>query len=133
MTATLHFDLGSPFVYLAVGRLDQFAFGEVVWRPVSLGAPFKYTGRSSWGLSAGREAGMADVEERALAYGLHPVRWPEGWPSNYLEANRACIVAEEQGRLESFTRAALRLAFVEGADLGRPDAFKLVSSCVRHH
>jgi 2-hydroxychromene-2-carboxylate isomerase len=123
MSATLYFDLGSPFVYLAVERLDRFDFGEVAWRPVSLGALFKATGRSSWGLSNGREAGMAEIEARARAYGLPPIRWPEGWPSNYLQANRACIVAEEQGRVEPFVRAALRVAFVDGGDLGQEDAW----------
>lgn len=123
MPATLYFDLGSPFVYLAVERLDRFDFGEVTWRPVSLGALFKVTGRSSWGVSPARAGGMADIEARARAYGLPPIRWPEGWPSNYLQANRACIVAEEQGRLEAFVRASLRVAFVDGADLGHEAAW----------
>jgi 2-hydroxychromene-2-carboxylate isomerase len=121
--ATLYFDLGSPYVYLAVERLDRFEFGEVTWRPVSLGALFKLTGRSSWGVSPERVAGMHEIEARARAYGLPPMRWPEGWPSNYLQANRACIVAEEEGRLEPFARAALRVAFVEGGDLAREHAF----------
>jgi 2-hydroxychromene-2-carboxylate isomerase len=126
MPATLYFDLGSPFVYLAVerlDRLDRLDFGEITWRPVALGALFKATGRSSWGLSEGREAGMADIEARARAYGLPPICWPEGWPSNYLQANRACIVAEEHGRLEPFVRAALRVAFAEGGDLGQEDGW----------
>jgi 2-hydroxychromene-2-carboxylate isomerase len=116
--ATLYFDLGSPFVYMAVERLPRFDFGEVQLMPLSLGALFKYTGRTSWGLSARRDIGMAEVEARARAYGLPPIRWPEGWPSNYLRANRACVVAGEEGRLESFTTTALRTAFVDGADLG---------------
>jgi 2-hydroxychromene-2-carboxylate isomerase len=123
MAYTLYLDVGSPFVYLAVERLDRFDFGEVTWRPVSLGALFKYTGRSSWALSPRRKVGMAEVEARARAYGLPPIRWPDGWPGNYLHANRACVVAEEHGRLEPFVRAVLRMAFVEGADLGREDAF----------
>jgi 2-hydroxychromene-2-carboxylate isomerase len=123
MISTLYFDTGSPFVYLALERLDRFDFGDIRWRPVSLGALFRDTGRSSWGLSARREVGMAEVEARARVYGLPPIRWPQGWPSNYLHANRACIVAEDHGQLEPFARAALRMAFVEGADLGQEDAF----------
>jgi 2-hydroxychromene-2-carboxylate isomerase len=122
MASTLYFDLGSPFVYLAVERLDRFDFGEINWRPVSLGALFKDAGRSSWGLGPRRELGMAEIEARARAYGLPPVRWPDCWPSNYLRANRACIVAEEHRQLEPFVRAALRMAFVEGADLGQEHA-----------
>jgi 2-hydroxychromene-2-carboxylate isomerase len=122
MPATLYFDLGSPYVYLAVERFHRFDFGEVRFRPVSLGALFKLTERSSWGLSPRRDLGMAEIETRARAYGLPPIRWPEGWPGNYLRANRACIVAEEEGRLEPFIRTALRMAFADGADLGREDA-----------
>lgn len=123
MAATLYFDVGSPFVYLAVERLPRFDFGDVRLQPVSLGAIFKHTGRSSWGLSPRREVGMAEIEARARAYGLPPIRWPDGWPSNYLHANRACLVAEERGRLDAFLRTALRMAFAEGADLGREEAF----------
>lgn len=123
MPATLYLDLGSPYAYLAVERLGGFDFGELRWRPVSLGALFKYSGRSSWGLSPRRRVGMAEVEARARAYGLAPIVWPQGWPSNYLHANRACVVAEEHGRLEQFVRTALRMAFVDGADLGQDDAF----------
>ena len=120
MAATLYFDLGSPYVYLAVERLARFDLGDVRLRPVSLGALFKYTGRSSWGLGPDREGGMSEVER---FYALPPVRWPEAWPANYLRANRACVAAEEAGRLEPFVTTALRLAFVEGADLGGEEAY----------
>ena len=121
MAAVLYIDMGSPFVYLAVERLERFDFGDVELRPVSLGALFKYAGRSSWGLSARREVGMAEVQARACAYGLPEVRWPDGWPSNYLQANRAAVAAAELGGLEVFVTTALRMAFVDAADLGNDE------------
>jgi len=123
MPASFYLDLGSPYVYLASERLERFDFGPVHWRPVSLGALFKYSGRSSWGMGPRRELGMAEIEARALSYGLPPVRWPDGWPSNYLNANRAALVAEEHGLLEAFVRTALRMAFAEGTDLSGETAF----------
>jgi 2-hydroxychromene-2-carboxylate isomerase len=117
MAATFYLDLGSPYVYLASERLERFHFGPVTWRPVSLGALFKFSGRSSWGLGPRRELGMGEIEARARSYGLPPMQWPDGWPSNYLNANRTALAAEEHGVLESFVRTALRMAFVEGADL----------------
>jgi 2-hydroxychromene-2-carboxylate isomerase len=66
---------------------------------------------------------MAEIEARARDYGLPPVRWPQGWPSNYLQANRACLVAEERGHLEPFVREALRAAFAGGVDLGGEEGF----------
>jgi 2-hydroxychromene-2-carboxylate isomerase len=115
--ATLYFDLGSPYAYLALERLGGFDLGEVELKAISLGALFKLTGRSSWARGERRELGMAEVEARASAYGLPRVRWPERWPSNYLHANRACLVAQEHGVLEQFARAALRAACARSVDL----------------
>jgi 2-hydroxychromene-2-carboxylate isomerase len=115
---TLYIDLGSPYVYLALERLERFDLGEVAIEVVSLGALFKLTGRSSWGMGARRELGMAEVSARAAAYGLPPIRWPPGWPSNYLHANRACLAADEENALERFAKTALRASFAEGIDLG---------------
>jgi 2-hydroxychromene-2-carboxylate isomerase len=130
LPATLYYDLGSPFAYLALERLRGFNLGEVTLGPVSLGALFKMTGRSSWGMGPRRELGMAEVSARAAAYGLPPVRWPVGWPSNYLAANRACVAAEEQGALELFTRAALSAAFADGAELSEESVLLGVASAI---
>ena len=121
MSATFYFDLGSPYVYLAAERLDRLGLADVEWQPISLGGLFKLTGRSSWGLSPRRDLGMAEIEARAAHYGLPALRWPEGWPGHYLQANRACVAAGERGRLESYARTGLRMAFTEGRDLSRPE------------
>jgi 2-hydroxychromene-2-carboxylate isomerase len=128
--STFYFDLGSPYAYLALERLRDFDFGEVQLVPISLGALFKLTGRSSWALGSRRELGMADVQARADAYGLPRVAWPDGWPSNYLNANRACLAADEQGALEAFAKAALRAAFADGADLSEVAAVLAVARSV---
>jgi 2-hydroxychromene-2-carboxylate isomerase len=119
--ATFYFDLGSPFVYLAAERLERVLPEPVEWQPVSLGALFKLTGRSSWGLGNGREEGMAEIERRAERYGLPPIHWPEGWPGHYLMAMRAATFAYRAGVGHEFTMSALRLAFREGADLSAPE------------
>ncbi len=122
--ATFHFDLGSPYAYLAAERISE-ALPEVfpeplVWQPVSLGALFKLNGRSSWSLAdpGRRVTGIAEVEHRARLYGLPPVRWPDPWPSNYLYAMRACTFAFQAGAGREFTLGAFRHAFQGGHDLG---------------
>jgi len=117
--ASFYFDLGSPFAYLAAERLDAVLPAGATWVPVSLGALFKLTGRSTWALGdhRRRQAGMAEIERRARAYGLPPLRWPDPWPSHYLMAMRAATHAYATGVGRAFTRAAFRLAFVEGRDL----------------
>lgn len=117
--ATFYFDLGSPFAYLTAERISEVISEPVLWQPVSLGALFKLTGRSSWATGAAdqRRAGMAEVERRARLYGLPAMRWPEPWPTDYLFAMRAATYAFQAGRGHAFTTHAFRHAFQHGRDL----------------
>ena len=116
---TFYFDLGSPFAYLASERLHTLLPEPVQWQPVLLGGLFRLTGRSSWALGdyQRRQAGMADIERRALAYGLPPMRWPDPWPADYLTAMRATAYAFPVGRGHDFTMRAYRDAFQGGSEL----------------
>jgi 2-hydroxychromene-2-carboxylate isomerase len=89
---------------------------------VFAGGLFRAAGRASWGLDERRAAGIADCEARAAAHGLGPIRWPEPWPTNDVLVARAMIIAAEAAVLRRFALAAMRLAFLEGADLGEPAA-----------
>ena len=115
-----YFDLGSPYAYLAAERLGRL-IPSARWQPILLGGLFKLTGRSSWGTGPGRADGMAEVERRAAAYGLPPVRWPDPWPGNMLAVMRAATFAAREGRGVAFAIAAFRRAFAAGEDLGRPE------------
>jgi 2-hydroxychromene-2-carboxylate isomerase len=116
---TFYFDLGSPYAYLAAERLHTLLPEPIEWRPVLLGGLFKLTGRSSWarGEDWRRQAGMADVEDRARRYGLPPVRWPDPWPTDYLTAMRAATFASSSGRGREFALQAFRNSFQRGAEL----------------
>jgi 2-hydroxychromene-2-carboxylate isomerase len=91
------------------------------WQPILLGGLFQRFGRSSWGQGPDREAGMWEVERRAQAYGLPPIRWPDPWPGNMLAAMRTATFAKELGRAVSFSLAAFRQAFAAGRDLSEVD------------
>lgn len=119
---TFYFDLGSPYAYLTAERLSGVLAEPVKWQPVSLGALFKMTGRSSWALGdfRRRQAGMAEIERRADGYGLPPLRWPDPWPTNYLMAARAATFAFAAGRGREFAVQAFRDAFQDGRDLSIP-------------
>jgi 2-hydroxychromene-2-carboxylate isomerase len=118
--ATFYFDLGSPFAYLTAERISEVLPEPVMWQPVSLGALFKLTGRSSWAMGdpEHRQAGMVEVERRAQVYGLPAVRWPDSWPTNYLYAMRTAAYAFHVGHGREFTMQAFRHAFQHGHDLG---------------
>jgi 2-hydroxychromene-2-carboxylate isomerase len=115
-------DVGSPYAWLAAERVEAVLPVAPVWEPVLLGAIFAARGWGSWAETDGRAAGMAEVERRAVAYGLGPLRWPEPWPGNMLLAMRCAVAACERGAGRAFFLAALRLGFVHGRDLSDPAA-----------
>jgi 2-hydroxychromene-2-carboxylate isomerase len=122
--AVLYFDVGSPFSYLAVERAAHVLGFAPEFRPVLLGALFAARGHGSWASSgdpARRTAGMLEVQSRAAAYGLPPVRWPRPWPGSYLTAMRIATWARRQGAAGAFALAAGRRAFAQGRDLSLAD------------
>src|SRR4051812_18807812 len=121
--AVLYFDVGSPFSYLAVERATHVLGFAPAVQPVLLGALFAARGHGSWAAEdpARRAAGMLEVQSRAAAYGLPPVRWPRPWPGNYLSAMRIAVWAQREGAAAGYALAAARRAFVRGRDLSRLD------------
>src|SRR5918997_1522664 len=111
----------SPYSWFAIERVEA-VLPEASWRPVFAGGLFRAAGRTSWGLDERRAAGIADCEARAAAHGLEPIRWPEPWPTNDVLVARAMIIAAEAAVLRRFALAAMRLAFLEGADPDEPAA-----------
>ncbi|HEX5926750.1 MAG TPA: DsbA family protein [Baekduia sp.] len=119
--ATLYYDLGSPYAYLSVERASAVLPTPPRLRPVLAGAIFNHRGHGSWGHTDARAANQAEIEARAVRYGLAPIQWPPGWPPNTLQAMRAIVWAQQaHGAGDAFARTAFRAAFVEGADLGDP-------------
>jgi 2-hydroxychromene-2-carboxylate isomerase len=130
----------SPYSWFAAERIERL-LPAAQWRGVLAGAVFKANGRVSWGLTERRMDGIADCEARAAAHGLGPILWPDPWPTSDLLIARAMAFADRseappvngavggtaaagaaRGLLKPFALTAMRLAFLEGADLGDPDA-----------
>jgi 2-hydroxychromene-2-carboxylate isomerase len=119
--ATLYYDLGSPYAYLSVQRAAAVLGTAPRRQPVLAGAIFNHRGHGSWGHTDARAANQAEIEARAVRYGLAPIHWPPGWPPNTLQAMRAVVWAEQAyGAGDAFALAAFHAAFAEGADLGDP-------------
>jgi 2-hydroxychromene-2-carboxylate isomerase len=87
------------------------------WKPVTAAFIFKAAGRTPWGLTDRREAGIADCEERARRLGLGDISWPQPWPTSDIPVARAMTYADSIGRLRPYALSAMRLAFREGANL----------------
>ena len=135
--ATFYYDLGSPYAYLAAERISglftEAELEQPEWQPVLLGGLFREFGRESWGNGPGREAGMAECERRASAYGLPPIVWPEPWPGNMLTAMRVATFAKQTGRTVSFSLAAFRQQFAAGRDLSETDNVLVAAAACELH
>jgi 2-hydroxychromene-2-carboxylate isomerase len=111
----------SPYSWFAAERIEA-VLADARWRGVLAGAVFKANGRVSWGTTDRRAAGISDCEARAAERGLGPMRWPQPWPTSDLLVARAMAFAELDGRLKCFALEAMRLCFLEGADLAELDS-----------
>jgi 2-hydroxychromene-2-carboxylate isomerase len=128
-----YYDLGSPYAYLTAERIQHVLPVVPVWQPILLGGIWKETGGSSWGTTDQREPRMAEIERRAAEYGLMPVRWPDGWPNNTLQAMRAAVFAQQTGRAVAFSLAAFRQAFAAGRDLSDVDNVLIAAAACELH
>jgi len=137
LRASFYFDLGSPYSYLAAERISRlFTDAELEqpeWQPILLGGLFARFERGSWSQTASREDGMREVERRAAAYALQPMRWPDPWPGNTLHAMRVATYAKSIGRTVSFALAAFRQAFAGGRDLTDPDNVAIAAAACELH
>jgi len=116
-----YFDYSSPYSYLAALRIGEL-LPDATWRPIAFGALIREIGKLPWSLGPGRAAGIREIERRAAARGVPPLRWPDGWPdrSYSLLPLRAALVAERQDLLQPFSAAAYRMMFVDGRTLTEP-------------
>ena len=132
-----YFDLGSPYAYLSAERISRLfadaGLAQPEWKPVLLGALFVRFERGSWSLTDVREEGMREVERRAQAQALQPIRWPDPFPANTLHAMRVATYAKSIGRTISFALAAFRQAFAGGRDLTDPDNVAIAAAACELH
>jgi len=132
---TFYFDFYSPYSYLAAERVNHVLPVVPRWQPVAFGAVLKETGRVPWSLDERREEGMRECEERALARGLPPLRWPPGWPreSYSLLPVRAAIFAKRTGRVVAFSLACMRQVFAGGKRMDDPDNVVIAAAACELH
>jgi 2-hydroxychromene-2-carboxylate isomerase len=135
--ATFYYDLGSAYAYLSAERISGlFTTAELEqpeWQPILLGGLFRTFDRGSWALTEARAEGIAEIEERAAAYGLPPIVWPDPWPGEMLNAMRVATFAKQTGRAVSFSLAAFRQQFAAGKDLTISDNVLIAAAACELH
>ncbi|HEX4466730.1 MAG TPA: DsbA family protein [Solirubrobacteraceae bacterium] len=131
-----YFGVMSPYSWFAAERIGRL-LPQARWRGVLAGVVFKEHDRTSWGLTERRADGIADCEMRASEHGLGPIAWPQPWPTSDLRAGRALAFCQRldatapaadierpdrRSMVQEFALAAMRMAFLEGADLEELDS-----------
>jgi 2-hydroxychromene-2-carboxylate isomerase len=120
---TFYYDLSSPYAYLAAARVDDVLPVRPEWRPIAFGVIVQQIGKVPWSFASDRRADFDSIAERAIAYGLPPVVYPEGWPvqTYSIVALRAALAVEDQDERRAVTRELYRTAFADGLHLADPE------------
>jgi 2-hydroxychromene-2-carboxylate isomerase len=121
------YDLASPDAYLAAERVVSVLGTVPEFVPVRIG--------SVGGFRCAEEEDIfrADVERRAAAYGLLPVRWPGEFPADTEWAMLVATYAKQGGRVVAYSMAAFRQAFAAGRDLGDRDSVLIAAAAAEMH
>ena len=140
--ATFYFDLASPLSYLAAERALDVLPEPAEWQPVLL-SELVLDGRAETAAERpnhvdaprefGPEALRAEVERRAQALGLQPMRWPQPFPFDSTFAMRVATYARSIGRAVAFAQAAFRQAYAGGRNLEEPDSVLIAAAACEMH
>jgi len=125
--AVFYYDVGSPEAYLAAERVVEVLGAVPEFVPVQIGGP--------GGFRCAEEETIyrCDIERRAAAYGLLPLRWPAQFPADTDWAMLVATYAKQVGRIVAYSMAAFRQAFAAGRDLGERDSVLLAAAAAEMH
>lgn len=118
-----YYDLGSPDCYLVAERIMSELDRVPEWEPVHAVA---------LGLAL-EGAPRAEIEARAAARQLQPLRWPAVWPPDTELAMRTATWAKRGGRAVAYSLAAFRQAFAGGRDLGDEGTVLIAAAACEMH
>lgn len=117
-----YYDLGSPQCYLVAEAIMTALPVVPEWEPV-LGREFQDP----------EALDRDDIERRAVALTLQPIRWPASWPPDTERAMLAATYAKRVGRAVAFSLAAFRQTFAGGRDLGDENTILIAGAACEMH
>ncbi len=125
--AVFYFDLCSPDAYLAAERVVGVLGGVPEFVPVHLGGPGAFRCAEEEGIY------KAEIERRAAARGVLPLRWPPELPPDSEWAMLVATYAKQGGRVVAYSMAAFRQAFAAGRDLSDRDSVLIAAAAAEMH
>ena len=121
------FDLASPDAYLAAERVVGVLGVVPEFVPVRIGGP------GAFRCAEEEDIYRLEIERRAAAYGLLPLRWPPELPPDSEWAMLVATYAKQTGRVVAYSLAAFRQAFAAGRDLGERDTVLIAAAAAEIH
>jgi 2-hydroxychromene-2-carboxylate isomerase len=134
--AAFYFDLASPPAYLVAEQILHVLGGarfHVEWQPVLAGELSNAESFKAYRCQAEEESFRLEIERRAQAQGLQPLRWPSPFPFDSTLAMRTATYAKSIGRTVPFAQAAFRQAFAGGRSLSEPDNVLIAAAACEMH
>jgi 2-hydroxychromene-2-carboxylate isomerase len=130
--AAFYFDLASPEAYLAAERILHVLGAPAEWQPV---LARELSGAESFEASRCREEEIfrSEIERRAHAQDLQPLKWPSPFPFDSALAMRIATYAKSIGRTVPFAQAAFRQAFAGGRNLAEMDNVLIAAAACEMH
>jgi 2-hydroxychromene-2-carboxylate isomerase len=127
-TLEFFFDCSSPWTYLAFSRIEALAErtgARIVWRPILVGGVFNAVNDSVYEARANPNPVKAryyvkDLQDWARYCGVE-IGQPPVFPVRAVDAMRAAIVAQEEGRLPAFAWTAFRAYWGALKDISQPE------------
>jgi 2-hydroxychromene-2-carboxylate isomerase len=136
VSRAFYFDLASPLAYLAAERvLHIFSSppAPLQWQPVLARELPGAESFEAFRCLTEAEIFRGEVERRADALGLPPLRWPQPFPFDSTLAMRVATYAKNIGRVVPFAQAAFRQAFAGGHDLESTDFVLIAAAACEMH
>jgi len=122
-----YYDLASPDAYLAAERVVGVLGAVPEFVPVQI------TTVGGFRCAEEEDIYRSEIERRAAAHGLLPVRWPDPFPADTDWAMLVATYAKQTGRVVAYSLAAFRQAFAAGRDLGARDWVLVAAAAAEMH
>lgn len=131
--AAFYFDLRSPEAYLAAERALSVLPAPCEWQPILAAALPGAESFEAYRCEREREAMRENVERRAAALELQPLRWPVPFPFDSRFAMLTATYAKRLGKTVAFSLAAFRQAFAGGRALSERDNVLIAAAACEIH
>src|SRR5690554_3549357 len=134
-TLEFFFDCSSPWTYYAfhnIQRLAQKHNAKIDWKPFLVGGVFNTINPSVYAsrdnpVPAKESYMVKSMQDWARLTGPDLIFPPSVFPVNSVKVMRGCLVADQEGKLPQFARAAFEAYWRDDRDISQDDVIRDIS------